>query len=82
MTPDPTAPPPFAHLLPQREVALRAIAKLASEGGWPVPPLQERRSPCSNRVDFRGFDPDGKEFGVGYEWTDQQAKIAMAQVRP
>lgn len=70
--------PAFCAKLPQRAAAFRAVARLAEAKGFPLTDLIERRVTGKNLVELRGAAPDQREFGIGYEWTDEQAANVAA----
>lgn len=65
------AVPWFVRFLPQRAAAISAIDRFAAENGFVVPDLDERMA-GAHTVHFVGLSPDGREFGIGYEWTPEQ----------
>lgn len=76
------AVPWFVRHLPQRAAALVAIGRFAAENGFAVPEVEERMA-GRRTVHFVGTSPDGREFGIGYEWTPKQlARYVPRQPQP
>lgn len=66
-----TTPPWFTRFLPQRDAALHAVRQFAAEEGEKSPDIVERYDGKA-RVVCIGTAVDGREFGIGYEWTPEQ----------
>lgn len=75
-------PPWFTRFLPQREAALSVLRRFAAEEGESADSVTERYD-GRRTVMFVGIARDGREFGIGYEWTPEQAhRYAPRQRQP
>lgn len=63
--------PWFARFLPQREAAFHVMRQFARDEGFPESSVDEVRA-GPRVVHLLGEAPDGRQYGVGYEWTDEQ----------
>lgn len=66
-------PPWFTRFLPQRDAAFRIMAQFARDEGFAEPPVSEVLQ-RDGLVHLLGTAPDGREYGVGYEWTPEQVR--------
>lgn len=64
-------PPWFVRHLPQREAAFAAVRRFVDLEGLPVTPLSEGWD-GKRLVVVHGTTPDGRSYGIGYEWTAEQ----------
>lgn len=64
-------PPWFTRFLPQREAAFSAVRQFVEREGLPVTPLSERYD-GARMVVVHGKTPDGRAYGIGYEWLPEQ----------
>lgn len=64
-------PPWFVRHLPQRAAAFKIMAQFARDEGFPEPPVDEVLQ-RDGLVHLLGEAPDGRAYGVGYEWTPEQ----------
>lgn len=64
-------PPWFVRHLPQRAAAFTLMAQFARDEGFAEPPVREVMQ-RDGLVHLYGEAPDGREYGVGYEWTREQ----------
>lgn len=66
-------PPWWTRHLPQRKAAFHVMAQFARDEGFAEPPIDEVYV-HDGLVHLLGESPNGREYGVGYEWTEEQRR--------
>lgn len=64
--------PAFCHGLPQRALAFETYRRFMKAHGHEYrPPVEEACLSRDRAVTLIGTAPDGRQFGVGYKWTER-----------
>lgn len=74
-------PPWWVGHLPQRAAAFHVMAQFARDEGFAEPPVREVLQ-RDGLVHLYGEAPDGREYGVGYEWTEEQRRRYVPPMPP